>query len=150
MLESFLMKACDMVTLRTKMQRLVNQRYIVKFCVKLNKSASETLGMINEAYRNKAMGLLSEVRFDRHKSVDFSTSWLKQFSSCCTGLEDLFTFRIPRTSAVELPFNVTNHCDRHRPFQKFLGWNWWSSMQAVSETTPGDWARPYTLHTPSL
>ncbi|XP_029162602.1 protein GVQW3-like [Nylanderia fulva] len=37
------------------MQRHLEQRYLIKFCAKLNKTATETFGMIQEAYKKEAM-----------------------------------------------------------------------------------------------
>ncbi|XP_029171344.1 protein GVQW3-like [Nylanderia fulva] len=37
------------------MQRHLEQRYLIKFCAKLNKTATETFGMIQEAYKEEAM-----------------------------------------------------------------------------------------------
>lgn len=45
--------------------RYLEQRIIIKFCVKLNKSASETYHLLKEAY---GVGVLSRARvFDWHK-----------------------------------------------------------------------------------
>jgi hypothetical protein len=35
---------------RVKMQHSVNQRYTIKFCVKLEKSATETIAVVQRAY----------------------------------------------------------------------------------------------------
>nr|XP_012219029.1 PREDICTED: putative uncharacterized protein FLJ37770 [Linepithema humile] len=37
------------------MQRSLEQRYAIKFCVKLSKSATDTLEMLRQAYRNKTL-----------------------------------------------------------------------------------------------
>ena len=41
--------SCLSVVSRVKMQHSVDQRYAIKFCVKLEKSATETLAMIQKA-----------------------------------------------------------------------------------------------------
>ncbi|XP_023224520.1 putative uncharacterized protein FLJ37770 [Centruroides sculpturatus] len=47
------------------MQRTIEQRFSIKFCVKLNKSGIETLDMIREAYKDESM---SRTRvFEWHK-----------------------------------------------------------------------------------
>jgi len=47
--------SCLSVVSRVKMQRSVDQRYAIKFCVKLEKSATETLAMIQKAYGKDAL-----------------------------------------------------------------------------------------------
>lgn len=47
------------------MERLIEQRYAIKFCVKLGKSGKETHDMIKQAYGDAAMGRSSV--FDWHK-----------------------------------------------------------------------------------
>ena len=47
--------SCLSVVSWVKMQRSVHQRYAIKFCIKLEKSATETLAMIQKAYGKDAL-----------------------------------------------------------------------------------------------
>jgi len=57
---------CLSVVSRVKMQHSVDQRYAIKFCVKLEKSATQTLAMIQKAYGKNA--LLKAQVFRWHKA----------------------------------------------------------------------------------
>ena len=48
-----------------KMQRNVEQRYALKFCVKLEKSATETLAMIQKAYEKDALSKAQVLRWHK-------------------------------------------------------------------------------------
>lgn len=47
------------------MEKNLEQRYAIKFCVKLGKTATETLGMIKDAYGNAALN--RSTVFEWHK-----------------------------------------------------------------------------------
>jgi len=55
------------VVSRVKMQHSVNQRYAIKFCIKLEKSATETLAMIKKAYGKHALSKAQVFRW--HKAL---------------------------------------------------------------------------------
>ena len=57
--------SCLSVVSRVKMQRSVNQRYAIKFCVKLEKSATETLAMIQKAYGKDALSKAQVFRWHK-------------------------------------------------------------------------------------
>jgi len=48
------------------MQESIEQQYTIKFCVKLNKSATETFASLSEAYRDATLS--STVVFKWHKA----------------------------------------------------------------------------------
>ncbi|KOC70321.1 Putative uncharacterized protein FLJ37770, partial [Habropoda laboriosa] len=50
---------------QAKMNRTLEQRYAVKFCVRLGKTATETYTMIKDAFGNNSMGRSSI--FEWHK-----------------------------------------------------------------------------------
>ena len=58
--------SCLSVVSWVKTQHSVNQRYAIKFCVKLEKSVTETLAMIHKAYGKDA--LLKAQVFRWHKA----------------------------------------------------------------------------------
>lgn len=87
-----------------KMQRLIEQRYSIKFCVKLGKSATETNDMIKLAYKDEAM---SRTRV---------FEWYSQFKNGREEVEDEQRAGRPSTSKTE--DNVTKirdllNTDRH-------------------------------------
>jgi hypothetical protein len=43
-------RSCFYVLLRAKMQRILEQHYAIKFCVKLGKSGSKTLQLLRTVY----------------------------------------------------------------------------------------------------
>lgn len=43
------------LALRITIQQTIEQRYVIKFCVKLNKFTTETFDINSEVYMNKAM-----------------------------------------------------------------------------------------------
>jgi hypothetical protein len=49
-----------------KMQRSLDQRYAIKFCVKLNKTSTETIGLLKEAYGDQSLSSAQVKRW--HKS----------------------------------------------------------------------------------
>ena len=57
--------SCLSVVSRVKMQRSVDQRYAIKFCVKLEKSATETLAMIQKAYGKDALSKAQVFRWHK-------------------------------------------------------------------------------------
>jgi hypothetical protein len=72
-----------------KMQRLIEQRYSIKFCVKLGKSATETNDMIKLAYKDEAM---SRTRV---------FEWYSQFKNGREEVEDEQRAGRPSTSKTE-------------------------------------------------
>ena len=56
---------CLSVVSRVKMQCSVDQRYTIKFCVKLEKSATETLAMIQKAYGKDALSKAQVFRWHK-------------------------------------------------------------------------------------
>jgi hypothetical protein len=58
--------SCLSAVSRVKMQHSVDQRYAIKFCVKLEKSVTETIAMIQKTYGKYAL-LKSQV-FRWHKT----------------------------------------------------------------------------------
>ena len=58
--------SCLSIVSQVKMQRSVDQRYAIKFCVKLKKSATEALAMIQKAYRKDTLSKAQVLR--RHKA----------------------------------------------------------------------------------
>ena len=62
------------------------QRYSIKFCAKLNKTATETFGMIQEAYKEEAMS----------RAMVFM--WHKRFKDGCKNVEDDDRAERPSTS----------------------------------------------------
>lgn len=103
-LGSHLIKACHTVTSRIKIQRLVDQRHAVKLCVKLNKSASETLGMINEAYGGKAM---SRMKVSHPKKVECDSVAHHIFDPKCV----VHSERLPCVQSVTEVY-YTEACDK--------------------------------------
>lgn len=61
---------------QSKMEKNFEQRYAIKFCVKLRKTVTETLGMIKDAYRDAAMSrsTMFESCFGRKGSSSRTTS----------------------------------------------------------------------------
>jgi len=70
------MKVCLVLASGIKIQRNIEQRCVIKFCVKLNKSATETFDIIREAYKDEAM----------YKTRVFE--WHKQFENGRKDVED--------------------------------------------------------------
>ena len=68
------------------MQRSVDQRYVIKFCVKLEKSATETLAMIQKAYGKDALSKAQVFR------------WHKAFREGRENVEDEERIGCPSTS----------------------------------------------------
>jgi hypothetical protein len=68
------------------MQRSVDQRYVIKFCVKLEKSATETLAMAQKAYRKDTLSKAEVFR------------WHKAFREGREDVEDEQSIRRPLTS----------------------------------------------------
>jgi len=57
--------SCLSVVLQVKMQCSVDQRYAIKFCVKLEKSATKTLAMIQKAYGKDAFSKAQVFRWHK-------------------------------------------------------------------------------------
>jgi len=57
--------SCLSVVSRVKIQHSVDQRYAIKFCVKLEKSATETLAMIQKAYGKDALSKAQVFRWHK-------------------------------------------------------------------------------------
>ena len=57
--------SCLSIMSRVKMQRIVDQRYVMKFCVKLEKSTTETLAMIQKAYGKDALSKAQVFRWHK-------------------------------------------------------------------------------------
>jgi len=57
--------SCLSVASRVKMQRSVDRRYAIMFCVKLEKSATETLAMIQKAYGKDALSKAQVYRWHK-------------------------------------------------------------------------------------
>ena len=60
--------SCLSVVSRVKMQHSVEQRYAIKFCVKLEKSATETLAIIQKAYGKDALSKAQVFRWHKFLS----------------------------------------------------------------------------------
>ena len=60
--------ACEVsIVSQVKMEHSVDQQYAIKFCVKLEKSVTETLGMIQKAYGKDALSKAQVFRW--HKAL---------------------------------------------------------------------------------
>ena len=71
------------------MQRSLEQRYAIKFCVKLGKSGSETLQLLRTAYGDAVLSLSQVLR------------WYKAFKDGREGVEDEQHAGCPSTSRTE-------------------------------------------------
>ncbi|XP_035217571.1 protein GVQW3-like [Stegodyphus dumicola] len=58
------------------MEQYLEQRYAIKFCVRLNKTTTHTLGIIQEAFKEEAMS----------RAMVFT--WQKRFKGCRGNVED--------------------------------------------------------------
>ena len=76
---------CDFVWCRASMVRTVEQRYAVKFCFKLGKSASEIFELITQAYGDDALSHSSV--FERHKMFKKGRELFEERSNRCSGGE---------------------------------------------------------------
>jgi len=74
---------------RAKMQRSLEQRYAIKFCVKLGKSGSETLHLLRTAYGDAVLSSSQVLR------------WYKAFKDGREGVEDEQRAWCPSTSRTE-------------------------------------------------
>ena len=61
--------SCLSIVSRLKMQRSVDQRYAIKFCVKLENPATETLAMIQKAYGKDALSKAQVFRWHTKQSL---------------------------------------------------------------------------------
>ena len=57
--------SCLSIVSRVKKQHSVDQRYAIKFCVKLEKPATETLAMIQQAYGKDALSKAQVFRWHK-------------------------------------------------------------------------------------
>ena len=71
------------------MQRSLEQRYAIKFCVKLGKSGSETLQLLRTAYGDAVLSSSQVLR------------WYKAFKDGREGIEDEQRAGCPSTSRTE-------------------------------------------------
>ena len=74
---------------RAKIQRSVEQRYVIKFCAKLGNSGSETLQLLRAAYGNAVLSLAQVLR------------WHKAFKDGRESVEDEQRAGHPSTSRTE-------------------------------------------------
>ena len=74
---------------RAKIQRSVEQRYVIKFCAKLGNSGSETLQLLRAAYGNAVLSLAQVLR------------WHKAFNDGRESVEDEQRAGRPSTSRAE-------------------------------------------------
>jgi len=77
------------VLLRAKIQRRMEQRYAIKFCLKLGKSGSETLQLLRTAYGDAVL------------SSSQVLTWYKAFKDGREGVEDEERAGRPSTSRTE-------------------------------------------------
>ena len=74
---------CDFLWCRISMERTVEQRYAVKFCFKLEKSASETFELIRQAYGDDALSRTKV--FEWHKMFKEGRELVEDRSNRCSG-----------------------------------------------------------------
>ena len=74
---------------RAKIQRSLEQRYVIKFCVKLRKSGSETLQLLRTAYGDAVLSSFQVLR------------WYKVFKDGREGVEDEQRAGRPSTSRTD-------------------------------------------------
>jgi hypothetical protein len=77
-----------------KMQRSLEQHYMIKFCAKLRKSGSETLQLLKTAYRDAVLSSAQDLR------------WHKVFKDGRVNIEDKQPAGHPSTSRTE---NIVAH-----------------------------------------
>ena len=72
-----------------KMDRSIEQRYAIKFCFRLDKTASETFAMITEAYKEDSLSRAQVFR------------WFNEFKNGRESVEDMERSGRPSTSRVD-------------------------------------------------
>ncbi|KFM65576.1 hypothetical protein X975_25174, partial [Stegodyphus mimosarum] len=85
------------------MEQHLEQCYAIKFCVRLNKTTMETLGIFQEAFKEEAM------------SYAMIFMWHKRFKDGCGNVED-----DDRSGRPSLMLNGTKCGESERTFKQWL------------------------------